>query len=66
MEKPKKEPKAARGNETFEHGGNKYEIIIPSVHIIGTGKVTALEIATDADLQELLVKSNSGAIRKIV
>lgn len=61
----KKEPALAK-KESFEHGEDRYEILVGSVHIPGHGKMTALELSTDAEAQDKLVKSNSGIIKKIV
>jgi hypothetical protein len=66
MGKNKKEQQAATGNEVFEYGDSKYEILVHAAHIKGHEKLTALEIATNPEAQEILVKSNSGIIRKIV
>ncbi len=50
--------------EKFEFNGATYEVLGPAL-IPGKGKLTALEISTDAETQAYLVGVRSGVIREV-
>jgi chromosome segregation ATPase len=53
-------------NPTFEYGGETYELLARKVVIPGHGAVTSTDIQAAEELQEFLVRSNSGIIKKRV
>lgn len=49
----------------FEHKGSKYAVIARRANVPGHGLVTAADIAASEELQEALVNSQSGLIKKV-
>lgn len=59
-----KEEKKTGVGETFDHNGEKYELLCSSMRIPGIGKLTALEILTNEKAKAWLVGKQSGMIKK--
>jgi hypothetical protein len=55
----------APSKEKFTYGENEYEILVAKARIPGLGVRTAIEIASDTQAQEILVRTQSGLIRDI-
>jgi hypothetical protein len=51
---------------SFEHDGEKFEVILPKAQIPGIGIRTALEICTDEKAQAYLVRRCVGSVIRLV
>lgn len=51
--------------KTFELDGVKYQVLSANINIPGFGKLSALDILSNAEAQQWLVSKGSGSIREV-